>query len=138
MTRTEISTCFTAGAFSIPKTERKLISIINAELNTQLYRKMFAEQEQYRQQLLAMTPEEILRNAYEYTIKEDIILSLEYNDLTDKQCQALLKSAHPLQDTFDAWEKHEGSHMEEVLSIIEERADTAIREDRGKSHREER
>lgn len=124
--------------FLYSKMERKLISITNAELNTQLYRKMFAEQEQYRQQLLEMPPEEILRNAYEYTIKEDIILSLEYNDLTDKQCQALLKSAHPLQDTFNAWEKHEGSHMEEVLSIIEERADTAIREDRGKSHREER
>lgn len=115
-----------------------MISITNAELNTQLYRKMFAEQEQYRQQLLEMTPEEILRNAYEYTIKEDIILSLEYNDLTDKQCQALLKSAHPLQDAFDAWEKREGSHMEEVLSIMEDRANTAIREDRGKSHREER
>lgn len=73
-----------------------MISITNAEMNTQLYRKMFVEQEQYRQKLLEMTLEEILRNAYEYTIKEDIILSLEYNDLTDKQCQALLKSAHPL------------------------------------------
>ena len=59
-------------------------------------------------------------------------------DLTDKQCQALLKSAHPLQDAFDAWEKREGSHMEEVLSIMEDRANTAIREDRGQSHREER
>ena len=52
--------------------ERKSVSITNAELNTLLYRKMFAEQERYRQRLLAMTPEEILRSAYEFTIKEDI------------------------------------------------------------------
>ena len=118
--------------------ERKLVSITNAELNTLLYRKMFAEQKRYRQRLLAMTPEEILRSAYEFTVKEDILLSLEYNDLTDKQCQAMLKSAHPLQDAFDAWEKHEGSHMAEVQSIIERCADTAIQNNHSKSHREER
>lgn len=49
-----------------------MISITNAELNTQLYRKMFAEQEQYRQQLLEMTPEEILRNAYEYKMSKGL------------------------------------------------------------------
>ena len=35
-----------------------------SELNTELYQKMFAEQEQYRAELLAMTPQEILEHAY--------------------------------------------------------------------------
>lgn len=47
------------------------------ELNTQLYHKMFAEQEYYRAWLLAQPPEEILHHAYEYTNREDILLSLE-------------------------------------------------------------
>ena len=56
---------------------------------------MFDEQEHYRQHLLSLPPEKILDSAYEYTIREDILLSLEYNDLTTRQCQALLKSEHP-------------------------------------------
>lgn len=68
---------------------------------------MFAEQERYRQHFLTLPPEKILDSAYEYTTREDILLSLEENDLTDKQCRALLKSPCPLSDVFQAWEKCE-------------------------------
>lgn len=37
----------------------------NEELNTQLYQKMFAEQEKYRDWLLTLAPEEILNHTYE-------------------------------------------------------------------------
>ncbi len=99
---------------------------------------MFAEQARYRQHLLTLPPEEILDSAYEYTIREDILLSLEYNDLTNKQCQALLKSPCPLSDIFRAWEKYESSHMEELWSVVEDRADTVIQAVKAKAHREER
>ena len=99
---------------------------------------MFAEQERYRQHLLTLPPEEILDSAYEYTIREDILLSLEYNDLTNKQCQVLLKSEHPLQDTFNAWEHHESPHMEEVQAVIEAKADDMYHLCAQKAHREER
>lgn len=115
-----------------------MIFITNEELNILLYQKMFAEQERYRQYLLTLPPEEILHNAYEYTNKKDIVLSLEYNDLTDKQCQALLKSRSPLEDIFRAWEKMESSHMEEVQSAIEDRANTVIQAEKAKANREAR
>ena len=44
----------------------------NEELNTRLYEKMFAEQEQFRDWLLSQPPAEILNHAYEYTVREDI------------------------------------------------------------------
>ena len=44
----------------------------NAELNTALYQKMFAEQETYREWLLSQPSEEILNYTYEYTVREDI------------------------------------------------------------------
>ena len=44
----------------------------NAELNTALYQKMFAEQETYREWLLSRPSEEILNHTYEYTVREDI------------------------------------------------------------------
>ena len=65
----------------------------NEELNTALYQKMFAEQETYRKWLLEQPPEEILKHTYEYTVREDILLSLEYHDLTDAQTNALMKGA---------------------------------------------
>ena len=68
----------------------------NEELNTRLYEKMFAEQEQFRDWLLSQPPEEILNHAYEYTVREDILMSLEYHDLPDAQARALLKSPSPL------------------------------------------
>lgn len=55
--------------------------MINEERNTALYQKMFAEQESFRDWLKGQPPEEILNHAYEYTIREDILLSLEYHDL---------------------------------------------------------
>ena len=44
----------------------------NAELNTALYQKMFAEQETYREWLLSQPSDEILNHTYEYTVREDI------------------------------------------------------------------
>ena len=52
------------------------------EKNTALYRKMYAEQEDFRKWLISQPPEIILEHAYEYKLKEDILLSLEYNDLS--------------------------------------------------------
>ncbi len=67
----------------------------NEELNTRLYEKMFEEQETYRGWLLSQPPEEILNHTYEYTMREDILISMECDDLSDKQCRALLKSPVP-------------------------------------------
>ena len=67
----------------------------NAELNKALYQKMFAEQETYREWLLSHPSEEILNHTYEYTVREDILLSMEYNDLLYAQVKALLKRIGP-------------------------------------------
>lgn len=54
-------------------------------INTQLYEKMFAEQERYRDWLLHQPPKEILNHTYEYTTREDILMTLEDNDLSFEQ-----------------------------------------------------
>ena len=83
----------------------------NDELNTALYEKMFAEQETYRAWLLSQPSEEILNYTYEYTVREDILLSMEYNDLPDAQAKALLKSPTPLADIFKDWEHKETGYI---------------------------
>lgn len=102
----------------------------NEERNTALYQKMFAEQEKFRDWLKGQPPEEVLNHAYEYTIREDILLSLEYHDLSDAQADALMKSPSPLADVFQDFEKLETSHMETVWDCLEGRADTLLEEQR--------
>ncbi len=98
-----------------------------AKLNTQLYQKMFAEQEAYKAELLAKPPTEILDHAYEYTCREDILLSLEYNDLSPRQAKALLKAPSPLADVFKVWEKWETNHMDNIWDAVEARANEVVR-----------
>lgn len=102
----------------------------NEELNTSLYEKCFAAQEHYREWLLSLPPEEILNHTYEYTIREDILLALETNDLSDEQATALLSSPAPLDDVFHDFEQIEGDHMDLIRGCIETRADDILKDQR--------
>ena len=53
---------------------------------------MQQEQNEYRAWLLAQPPEEILHHAYEYSVREDIILATEEMNLPLARVRALLKS----------------------------------------------
>ena len=100
------------------------------QLNEELYDRMSAEQEAFRKKLLEMPPNDILQNAYELIIREDILLAVEENELSAQQARILLKSKTPLSDVYKSWEDHEGHHMEEIADVIEEHADAKIREAR--------
>ena len=58
----------------------------------QLCEKMRVEQSAYCLWLTAQPPEEILHHAYEYSVREDIILATEEMNLTPARVRALLKS----------------------------------------------
>ena len=92
----------------------------NEELNTALYKKMFAEQDEFRSWLLEQTPDEILRHAYDYVMREDILLSLEYNDLSDRYASVLLDMDKPLAAIFSKLEHTESPHMEHVWDCVEQ------------------
>ena len=68
----------------------------NVDVNVALHKKMTEEQEKYRQWLFTKPPERILRHAYMYAMREDILLSLEYWDLSEDQAKALLSLKNPL------------------------------------------
>lgn len=108
----------------------------NEELNTRLYEKMFAEQEQFRDWLLSQSPAEILNHAYEYTVREDILISLEYHDLEDNQARALLKSGKPLKQIFERWENQETSYMDTVWDTVQEQAKAAEAKQKAKAQKE--
>ena len=96
-------------------------------LNTALYEKMAIEQEKYRDWLKSQPPEEVLNHAYEYTIREDIVMAMEELELTDTQAQALLESPSPLADVYRYFEKLETGYMDVIRDSIENRADDVCR-----------
>ncbi len=98
------------------------------ELNLQLYNKMADEFEKFKQELLNSSPEEVIDRAYEYVIKDDILLALEDNDLMASRADALLKSENTLDDVYNAWMDSESSHMDEIRDILDSAADGLIRD----------
>ena len=97
------------------------------DLNTALYEKMAAEQDKFRDWLKSQPPEEVLNHAYEYTIREDIVMAMEELELTDTQAQALLESPSPLADVYRYFEKLETGYMDVIRDSIENRADDVCR-----------
>lgn len=93
-------------------------------LNTALYHKMFASQEIFKQVLSTCSAEKILECAYEYVKREDILASLEYNDLEREEAQALLALDDPLATVFDWYENHlnnaSGTDIDRAWSAIED------------------
>ncbi len=112
----------------------------NDELNALLYHKLLKEQELFKEKLRNSSAREVMENAYELVIREDILLHLEENDLSGAQARALLKSEHPLSALFNAWENRESKHMEEIGETVEAHADKLISEARAraKANREAR
>lgn len=108
----------------------------NEQLNTALYEKMFAEQESYREWLLTQPTEEVLNHTYEYTVREDILMSLEYHDLPDAQTRAMLKSPSPLADVFKDWEQKETGYMDDIWQTVEDRAKAEAQKQQKKEQKE--
>lgn len=99
---------------------------MNKDLNTALYEKMAAEQDKYRDWLKSQPPEEILHHAYEYTVREDILMAMEELELPDAQAKALLASPSPLADAYREFEKRETGYMDVVRDSIESRAEATL------------
>lgn len=98
----------------------------NEELNSKLYDKLCAEQQDFKGWLLTQSPEEILNHAYAYTIREDAVLAMEYLELSDEQAKALLASEKPLADILNIFEDVETRHMDVIRDCIEEAAERNI------------
>lgn len=102
---------------------------------SELYDKMKAEQDKYREWLLSQSPNEILNHTYEYTMREDIVMAMEELELTPKQAKALLKSPCPLADVFEEFRDRETEHMDTIRDSIETRANEVIKRENARESR---
>ena len=99
------------------------------ELNAELYEKVSAEFEEYKVNLLMMSPEQMLEHAYAYAVRSDIVIAIECGSIHARQAQALLKADNTLDEIFGKWENLETKHMECVRDAIECQANALSREE---------
>ena len=98
-------------------------------LTAALLEKMKAEQDSYRAWLVAQHPEEILNHTMEFSTREDILMAMDFIELTVPQAEVLLKSPTPLADVYKNWGNMEFNLMDNIVSAIEDRADQVIRQE---------
>lgn len=100
----------------------------NEEMHDALYKKFSAEQENYKTWLLKQPPKEILNHAYEYTVREDFLMTMENIELCPEQAAALLWKGTTLSDLFKSFTKIETGYMEILSETVENTAKDILKE----------
>ncbi len=90
-----------------------------------LYDKISEEQSQYKDWLMKQPPNVILDYSYDYSIREEILASVEDGEhkLCDSQVNALLSVPHTLAYLRKEYERSDPMTMEHTWEIIQETAD---------------
>lgn len=91
-------------------------------LDEQLYDKLRRAQDNYTMELLTLPPKEILGKAWEYLVREDILVTLEYQELDDEQAQALLELPDPMTTLCDVIKDQDTRHQDAIMHEIEKKA----------------
>ena len=89
------------------------------KLMTQLYEKAKSEQDKFVEELKKSTPEQIIEQAYELVMREDILITFEDNTyLEPKEIKALLKIPDVLSTCYNHWLDCDELHMEGLRDTI--------------------
>lgn len=101
-----------------------------SSLNEILFEKMSKEYEDYISNVKSYTDNDaIIRSAYEITIKSDILVCFENeNILSDKECRALIKKKCPLDILYNAWLKSDYSHKDMLRECISDETKKIVKE----------
>ena len=92
---------------------------MNEALQQSLYDKLSREQDKYRDWLKGQPPEEILHHSYEYTVREDILMSMEELTLMEAETRALLLSPSPMAILYDKFSDLETGYMDTIRDSVE-------------------
>ena len=101
-------------------------------LKSKLYEKAYNEQQEFLAELKKSTPEKIIEQAYEYIMREDILMTFEDDYLSPEQMKELLKLKSPLALCYDEWLHNDSSHMEMLRDSITDLSSELVKENKQK------
>ena len=97
------------------------------ELTAALCAKMEAEQARYKQELLKLSPAEILEKAVKYAVREDMLFAVDDAGLSDAQLSALLRLDRPLECVYQTYLSSDYSTLQPLADSMVDRADEELR-----------
>lgn len=93
------------------------------DIREQLWEKASKEQSEYTAELQKLTPEQIIEKCYETVMREDILLTFEYEcnspQLSNEQVKALLKMKYPIDACYNAWQKSDVTYMDRIQETVD-------------------
>lgn len=98
------------------------------DIYTKLYDRLYAEQEKYVDWLLSQPRIEIMRQSYEFAMREDILMVFENEELEPEYAKALYDNGTTLDELFRQFEDLETDHMQTIRDMVEDRGKSIIRE----------
>jgi len=107
-------------------------------LKNKLLDKAMNEQAEYIENLKTLPPEKILERAYEKVMRDDIVTTIEFSPLTEKQLKALLKLKAPVSACFDEWQKKDDTYMDRLIDMVDEFSDKLVKNEAEKQKNKKR
>ena len=98
------------------------------DIYAKLYDRLYAEQEKYVDWLLSQPRIEIMRQSYEFAMREDILMVFENEELEPEYAKALYDKGTTLDELFRLFEDLETDHMQTIRDMVEDRGKSIIRE----------
>ncbi len=99
------------------------------ELKDELVHKLDKEMYEYKQELLQLSPEEIIENSYKLTVKQEILEYLTYDKyFTRPELESLLASENILEQGYDEWLDFDGNLRESLEYPTDNLVDTITEE----------
>lgn len=88
------------------------------ELEAKVYEKMSAENDALLEEIKKMPPQDIIDNAYQIVMKQDILCLMDNHCLSEPQLRLLLESQLPLDDLYQEWLKVDCTYLEDMEQSI--------------------
>lgn len=103
--------------------------MLEEHLKKKLVDKATREQKDYIEELKKLPPEKILEKAYEKTMRDDLLIALEYTLLSEKELIVLTEQEYPLSACFDEWQKKDETYMDRLMTLVEEYSEKLVNEE---------
>ena len=115
------------------KGRKKIMNVNHDLLKEMIYKRMQSEQDTFYRVLLEMDIKEALDHAYEYSTRNDILMSFNDSKLNSDELEVLAKCRYPLSEIYGRLDKIESDRKSEIEMAIKE---CAKKDERRQSLRE--
>ena len=105
---------------------------MDIDYNELLYEKVQLEYDAFIKRLKEMTPKQVIDTAYEKVTKENILMIIQENDLTQSEAKAMCHEKYPLDRMYQEWLDTDVSEVQLLKESVDNTAKKIVKEIKSK------